>query len=461
MMAFVTTGFLWISGAAAEDPDWLAAGAETASLLQSYLRLDTTNPPGGETGGAELLGAFLEANGVATEIWEGTPGRANLVARVPGSGAAPPLCLLSHIDVATAEPERWPEGKGPLSGALDADGYLWGRGALDMKGMGALQVMTLVLLARQEVDLVRDVVLLAVADEEVNNLGIKEVVARWDEVGCSHVINEGGIGIKGLFFEDQTAFAISVGEKGVLWTRMIAEGPPGHGSVPRPDEAPGRLLTATEKITADRAAAKMNIHPAMYELLATAGAHQGGFSGFVLKRPFLVRLLVGPKLASDPLTRAATIDTLHITGLGGANQPNVVPSETWANIDSRLLPGTTPEAMLAHLKAVVDDPQIRFEVLSEEPAQVSEWRGDPVYDALVRHVLDGRPHAVAGPVISVGFTDSIYLRALGVRAYGIVPFEVTQEDVATMHGDGERVHVDQVTQGLQVLYSAVVEIATQ
>ena len=438
-----------------EEVDWQAAGRETTALLSGYLQVDTTNPPGNETAGAEYLAAFLEAQGIETRIIESAPGRGNLVARIEGSTEAPPLCLLSHIDVVSAEPEAWPPGRGPLSGTLDEEGMLWGRGALDMKGMGALEAMVLVLLKRHEVPLQRDVILVAVADEEIDGTGIRTLLEdHWEELGCSHVINEGGIGLEGMFFDDQAIYPISVGEKGVLWLKMVASGEPGHGSTPRPGTAPARLLAATEAIQGRKPRPQWN--PALLELLASAGSDHGGLSGAILRRPWLARLLLRKRLMENPLTRAALTDTVNITGFGGANQPNVIPGEAWALLDCRLQPGTTAEAMLAELTDLVDDPHVRFEVLSSMEAAVSPW-DDPLYEALVQAANE--TGGVAGPVISVGFTDSIYLRPLGVRAYGLVPFVVSEELVATMHGNGERVSTENLERGLQVLTTAVVAFA--
>lgn len=445
-----------LSAALGAEPDWAERGRQTALLLSQYLRVDTTNPPGNETAGARFLAGWLERRGVEADIWEHAPGRGSLVARVRGTGELPPLCLLSHIDVATAEAERWPEGKGPLSGTIDADGRVWGRGALDMKGMGALQAMILAMAAEREAPLRRDLILLAVADEEVDNEGAAYIASRWSEIGCSHLVNEGGFGIADMLFPGQTVFPISVGEKGVLWLELTAEGAPGHGSVPLPDQAPERIARAVLALQARTA--KPRVDPTLLELLARVGEDKGGLSGAVLRRPWLVKTLVRKRLMDNPLTRAAMTDTAHVTGLRGAEQPNVVPSRVQALVDSRLQPGTAPEAMRAEIQAVVGE-DIHIEVLQAFAAQVSEWRGDPFYEALARRAVEEVPGSVAGPVISVGFTDSILLRPLGVRAYGFVPFVLTEAELRTMHGDGEHVSIENLRRGLRVLWQAVMDVS--
>ncbi len=443
------------------DIDWDAAGHETAELLAEYIKIDTINPPGNETAGAQFLADALAADGISAELVGADPDRQSLIARLPGSGlpgsGAAPLCLLSHIDVATAEPGRWPTGKGPLSGVIDETGRIWGRGALDMKGMGALQVMTLRLMARRGVVPDRDIVLLAVADEEVDNTGIREVIDdHWDRIGCSHVINEGGMGIRDMFFEGQHIMPISVGEKGYLWARLVASGPPGHGSTPRPGQAPETLHLAVAALR--ERSPKPEFHDSLLELMAAVGAHEGGLSGKILESPAMVRTLLKGKFMSNPLTAAAVTDTINVTGFSGALEPNVVPSEISAQLDCRLQPGTEPASMIAEIEEIIDDPRVRVEVISATPARVSPWQGDPIYDALVKHSAPGRGDVVAGPVISVGFTDSIHLRAIGVRAYGWVPFLVSSEEIATMHGDGESVTIDVVTDGLRAMVGAVEEI---
>jgi len=442
-----------------ERIDWRAAGDEAARVLAGYLRVDTRNPPGNESAGARYLARVLEEEGIASEIIEHAPGRGSLVARLKGSGEEPPLCLLSHIDVATAEAREWPEGKGPLSGTIDDQGMIWGRGALDMKGMGAIELMTLVWLKRLEVPLRRDVVLLAVADEEVDNTGMREIVDRhWGRIACSHLVNEGGLGLRDALFKGQTVFAISVAEKGVMWVKMIVRGEGGHGSTPMPGHTTRRLIEALGRLLKRAPTPRMD--PTLEELFARVGEQRGGLAGFVLKRPALVRGLLMDRLMDKPGTRAALVDTVNITVLDtGGNQPNVVPTEASASLDIRLLPGTRPEAVIAELQRLTgNDPNIRFERTHYFPTRESP-RDDPFYRALARHAVAGRDDAVAGPVLSIGFTDSLFARQRGTRAYGLVPFEVTEEEAKTMHAPNERVSVQNVRRGLRVLLSAVIEVS--
>lgn len=456
----IAVWFAWMQGAAWAAPiDWAAAGGEAASLLSGYLQVDTVNPDGHEDRAVQFLGAVLDREGIPWTAYPFAPGRASLVARLKGSGAEPPLCLVSHTDVVPSEAEHWPY---PPLGGVVADGYVWGRGALDMKGMGAIELQTLILLKRQGVPLRRDVILLAVGDEEANSLGMLDVVENhWAEIGCSQSINEGGLGLKDLLFPGQTLYGISVAEKGVAWVRMTATGPAGHGSRPAPDQAPHVLARAAAALEAY--APRPAWHWSLLELFHEVGRTRRGLTGMVLRSPALTKLALRGRLMADPATRAELTDTINLTGYAGGSSPNVVPTEANATLDCRLLPGTTPDAMLARLRALVPDPAVRFELLQGRDSNESPT-DDSLYRALARHAVldtDGavRTDAAAGPVLSVGFTDSLILRPLGVHAYGFVPFTIPMDDATTMHGHGERVSLDNLRDGLRILYGAVLEVA--
>jgi acetylornithine deacetylase/succinyl-diaminopimelate desuccinylase-like protein len=438
--------------------DWDSAGDEAAAILAAYLRVDTINPPGNESRGAEFLAEVLRREGIESTIHEHAPGRGTLVARLQGSGEEPPFCMMSHIDVVTAEDEHWPEGKGPLSGTIDDDGMIWGRGALDMKGMGVLELMTMVWAHRLGLPLKRDLILLAVADEEIDNGGARYLVDElWDELQCGHMVNEGGFGVRDAFFDGQSVYAVSVAEKGVLWVKVIAHGEPGHGSTPRPGEAPTRLVRAIEQI--EQRKVQPQYDTSMYDLMYHIGLTRSGLEKAVMTHPGAVRALLEGKLMANPATAAMLTDTVHLTGMEGANEPNVIPSAVAAIFDCRVLPDTDPLVVLAELEELVDhDPNITFEVLAARPGNASPW-DDPFYAALTSHTVAGRDDAVAGPIVSVGFTDSIFFRARGTRAYGLIPFDITAEELTTMHGHRERVSVANVRDGLRILYSSIVDVS--
>jgi acetylornithine deacetylase/succinyl-diaminopimelate desuccinylase-like protein len=288
---------------------------------------------------------------------------------------------------------------------------------------------------------------------------MKQLVDQhWGRLDCGQLVNEGGLGVKNLLFEGQTVFAVSVAEKGALWLEMTAKGEAGHGSTPVPFRAPTRLVEAVKALSTR--SPKPQIHASLYELLRRIGVQKGGATGFVLQRPLLVDWFVTGRLMSKPPTRAGITNTCQVTGFRGkGSAPNVIPSEVAAIIDCRLLPGTTPETVLAELKALVAGVEgIEFTVLNADGANESTWQ-DPFFDALARHAVGSRTDAIAGPVLSPGYTDSLLARPKGTRAYGMVPFEVTQEELATMHGRDERVSKANVTRGLEVLFRAVVDVS--
>ena len=437
--------------------DWSTVGDESVSLLQQYIQIDTINPEGNETRGADFLASVLDTEGISYEIHESSPGRGNLIARLKATGepTSGPLCMLSHIDVVPAESEKWEHP--PLSGAL-VDGYIWGRGALDMKSMGIMELMTMVLLKRQNIPLNRDVILLAVADEEVRGEGVRYVAdTYWQYLGCEHVVNEGGLGLEDMLFEGQTVYPISVAEKGSVWLKMVAMGEPGHGSTPRPNEAPKYLLEAIETLS------NRDLDPSMDgpidQFVVNIGAHKGGIEGFALQNTALRHSVVKNKLMDNPITRAAIINTVHVTGFGGENNPNVVPSEVYAILDCRIQPGVDPQEFIAYLESMVSE-HIRFDVISTSSGSESPM-DDPFYYALARHAVAGEDNAVAGPVVSVGYTDSNYLRPLGAKAYGFVPVALTAEDMEGFHGHNEKISVQNMHDGTRKLFLAVTEVSAR
>ena len=438
-----------------DSVDWSVVGKEATEILVEYIQTDTTNPPGNELAGAEYLSSVLEKEGIASKIVLSSPGRGNLIARLSGSGSEKPLCLLSHIDTVTYEAEKWTHP--PLSGHVDEQGFIWGRGALDMKSMGVMELMSLLLLKRNKVSLDRDIILLAVADEEDGGTGMQYLIEHhWNELDCGTLINEGGLGLEDAIFPGQNMYPISVGEKGNVWLRMIAEGKSGHGSTPRANEASEKLLRALDKIQS--IPETTYIYPVLGQFLANVGAHKGGAMSMVMRQPGLRDLLVKPKLRANPLTKAAMMNTVHLTGFGGHNRPNVVASEVFAQFDCRILPGVDPQAFIATLEKVAGD-DVRFEVLAARKGNQSTM-DDPVYRALARYAVAGEQDAVAGPVISVGFTDSIYVRPKGTRAYGFMPVLLNEKEMNGFHGVDERISVENLQNGTRKLYSAIVEVVS-
>ena len=434
--------------------DFAEMEVEASVLLSQYLQVDTTNPPGNESEGADFLASVLTSDGIESKIVSFAPNRGSLIAKLSGSGEEGALCLVSHIDVVTAEPKAWKNP--PFSGRI-TDDAIWGRGAIDMKGTGAIQLQILRTLHRLNVPLRRDIVLLALADEEVENGGVQHVLDQhWEDIQCTHAINEGGLGVKNLLFPGQDVFAISVGEKGVLWLQLTAKGRPGHGSTPRPEQSTDILLAALQRIRSHQEA--FSPPDAFYQLLDQAGRQKGGITGWILRQPRLVRMLLKKRIREQPLANAGTSNTINLTGLEGRVAPNVIPSQASAILDIRILPGTTTQEMLHRIESIVDDKRIQLEILSAKEARVSPLH-DPVFTALKNASEAALPGAVAGPVISVGFTDSVYLRQKGVHAYGLAPFMMSEEELLGMHGHNERLSMENLALGLRIYWNAILALS--
>ena len=438
---------------------------DTTRLLTQLIQAQSVNPPGYEERVTTLLTQTLADVGIQSQQSEIAPHRQSLYAILsPKSDHKnqrdhlETLCLLSHSDVVPADQKNWRYN--PWRGVVK-DGYVWGRGALDMKGIMALHVVLMKWVKRMvdsgSFSLKRRLALIVVADEEVNNLGMRELVKNhWDDLRCDHVINEGAFGVRDLLFPNQDVMPISVGEKGVLWVKLIVEAVSGHGSIPQNHYAPKILLDALGRIRAYRSAPVVS--EALTELFHLIGDDYGGFTGFVLKRPLLTRWFTLDDLLSIPESAAGISDTFHITGLNtGQHKPNVVPASASALLDIRMIAGVQPDVVLKNLKEIIKDDRVKVEVIHAIASNVSAWREDPIYHAIVRHSRRVFPNAVVGPATSVGFTDSTYARQAGANAYGWAPFMLTRAELETMHGDNERLPLKQITRGVDAMLGLLLE----
>ncbi len=421
--------------------DWNAATNEAVSILREYLRIDTSNPPGNEERAVDFLGSILAAEGVPFETAESAPGRSNLIARLgPGPGG---VCLLNHTDVVPVESQFW-DGD-PFGGEL-RDGFLWGRGALDMKGMGIIELMTIILLKRHEVPLRRAVTFLAVADEEAGS----EFGAAWLErnrpewLEADLVINEGAYGLAGFPGAGTPVFSFAPGEKVPLWLRLVTRGRPGHGSVPHGDNCAERLVQALGRIAAWQQGARVTpIMQAQFDALAAAGLGAAPHDAAGLATA-----------AASPATRARLSNTISLTTISTGVKVNVIPAEASATLDCRLLPDADPDEFLAGLGTVIGDERVEIEVINRY-----QGAGSPLDSEFTRVVAAVCSELVEGarliPELTPGFTDSRIFRVRGVPAYGFVPCLLPPEDLATIHGHNERIGVENIRLGLQVMYEVV------
>lgn len=436
--------------------DWDAVADEAAHLLSRYLRIDTTNPPGDELSAAHFLAQELRARDFQPVIYEPEPGRANLLARLGATTEASPkgaIILLHHMDVVTADPTRW--SCAPFSGEI-RDGYVWGRGALDMKGAGIMHLLALDLLARIDAPRSRDIIYLAVADEEVSSTpGVRWLLDHhWPDLKAEIVWDEGGFGLRD-FFGPHVVFTVAVAEKQALWIRVVAEGEPGHGGIPHDENANDILVRALARLSDRRPA--LRLHPVtqrMFEGVAQTQPFPLSWLFRHLDRP-LVRQLARGQLLSDPTIAAMLHNTVSVTGLHAGSKVNVIPERAEAVLDARLLPDQDPDAFVAELAAHLDDERVRVEVAQyPSPTGVSDYESDffrrlsEVNSRLV-------PGSVTVPMLTPGATDSAFFRRRGLDTFGLYPAVITPAELAGFHGIDERISIANLRLGTQMVYEVL------
>lgn len=442
------------NGRAAEI-DWTKVRAEAVQLLQELIRIDTTNPPGNERAAALHLQKLLDSEGIETRVLDVAPGRANLYARLKGDGTGRPLILLSHLDVVMAEPQRWTVP--PFSGEL-RDGFIYGRGATDMKGTATVQATVMRLLKRLKVPLKRDLILLAVADEEAGGTGATSIIEKHPDLirGAEFLLNEGDV----VYVKDGKVqqYGVDVMEKAALWLKVIAKGPTGHGSIPLANSSVDRLLRALERLR--RWETPIQVSPAVAESYRLRAQQQ---TDPVLRKAYsdLKRALKNPslrkRLLTDSTLNAEVRNTFTITGLQGSDKVNVIPGTAWAQIDARILPGETPAGFVAKLRRVLADPSLEIEIFEQSTPTGSS--ADTALMQAIRKVATRRdPNVPVVPTILTSSTDSAKFRVAGITAYGFEPFKLDDGELDRSHGDDERVSVENLGFALQFLYDVIVEL---
>jgi acetylornithine deacetylase/succinyl-diaminopimelate desuccinylase-like protein len=425
---------------------------EVTELLQELIRVDTTNPPGNETDAAELLREYLEESGVVCELYARVPERANLVARIPGTGDGPKLLLLSHTDVVLADPAEW--AADPFGGEL-RDGEVWGRGALDMKGQVAASAVAIASLAREGFEPAGDLIFAATADEEVGaGFGAQWLCeAHSDAVRCDYCINEGSgdrVELGGKPF-----YICSVAEKMSAPFRLLVRGRSGHASMP--GIADNALVKAARLITAlGEYAPERSLTPEVEGLLEVVTGQKPGTPEEALERA----RAIGETLAEmvEPLLSM----TLSPTMVSASLKRNVIPAICDVTVDSRLLPGVTPDEQHAVVREVVGEGDYELEVLEAHGGTRSPI-DTPLWQAVETWIDDVDPEARAAPICVAGFTDSHWFReAFGTVAYGFFPARVMPIEVAArlIHSADERVPVEDLELGVSFLRHAAQAIGS-
>ena len=340
--------------------DWNAMGREAVKLLSEYLRIDTTNPPGNEDRATVFLNRILSEEDIDCQVHEAAPGRSNLYARLKGDGSKRPVVLLSHSDVVPADRAYW--SVDPFGG-LVRDGYIWGRGALDMKNLGIAELVVFLALHRNRFPLKRDVIFLVTADEEAGgSAGARWITQNRPELvaDAEFLINESG---KGRLEHGKAIYSIDITEKSPCWVRLVARGEPGHGSRPKPNSAVNRLIRALNAIMEYKPPIRVTDAAERY-FEGIAHLQKDGYRQrftrireAVRDRRFLADLLRNQHHA------AILRNTISITMLQGSDKINIIPQTATAELDCRLLPGEEPENFVRELKRVVGDDGIEMETI--------------------------------------------------------------------------------------------------
>jgi acetylornithine deacetylase/succinyl-diaminopimelate desuccinylase-like protein len=420
--------------------DWDAVRDEAAQTLSAYVKLDSSHPIGRTVETAKLIAEKLAAEGIDSKTYETPdPNKVNLVARLTAKDpVGKPLLLSSHMDVVQAVASDWTFD--PYSGEI-SDGYIYGRGTLDDKGMGVMNLLTMLLLKRNDVELSRDVIALYTCDEEIGSpLGAQFMVENhFADLDPAFMLDEGGSGATG-FFSAGDVFQISVGEKKICRITMTARAEPGHGSQPWEEAATHRLVRAVNRVlaqgTEDRECAPVA------EMIRRLGGESAR-----------------EEIASFRATRPLLHDTIALTMMEAGYKINIIPEKAQMSFDCRLLPDTDANAFVSNVQQIVGDEGISFEVEWPDAAPSMAPVENPLFQAIEQACLAHSPSALPVPTICVGGTDARFFRQLGIPAYGLVPGMFTGEDMKGYHGIDERLNVENLLLGTKIVFDLTLRAA--
>lgn len=440
---------------------WPEIFSEAEAILRRLIQFQTVNPPGNERPAAHYLAELLRHEGLEPEIYEGAPTRTNLVCRLKGTGERPPLQLDGHLDVVCADEAEWIH---PPFAADLADGYIWGRGAIDMKQMVTMSLMCVLLFQRLGTRFKRDLIFTAVADEETGGThGAKYLIDNHAErIKAEYCLGEiGGFGLRKW---GRTFYPVQVAEKGLCWFELIARGSSGHGSIPDPESSVVRLSEAVLKLSRTELPQHGNV--VVDHLARTLLANRsfpGNLASVLLLHPRLTSLILN-KMAPDKqfaTTLSAMLhNTANPTAFRAGEKTNVIPSIATVQVDGRFLPGQTTESFLAEVRKVVG-PRLEMNVLSElQPTMVSP--DDPIMHSIGRVLQRHDTGAVALPIMISATTNAAHYSRLNTKYFGFSPVKFNSlDDFRVMfHGINERVPVEGFHFGLRVLTELVGEICS-
>lgn len=432
--------------------DWPATHREALEIFVRYLSIDTSNPPGNEKPAARYLGGLLEAEGIECEYIETAPDREVLVARLRGDGSKRPLMLCNHTDVVPVEPQYWAM---PAFEGVVKDGRVYGRGAVDMKGCGVMQIIAFLLLKRQGLHLTRDVVFCAVPDEEAGSeYGMVWLCdQRPDVVDVEFELSEGGGGSSRFGGKDAKLFTVATNEKDICWLRLTAVGTPGHASRPHYDNSAVHLIKALNRLADwERELTFTPDTTAYIQRLSDAGLLPG----------LEDRALLEARIRRGPEFLAMFINTLNITMLDAGIKANVIPAKSEAVIDCRLLPGQTKSDWIRQVKERIADERIEVALYSPDQGEPQPVPWDTeLFQTIQSVVNEAMEDAVVVPGMTVGGTDNRFLRERGIPAYGFIPCLLSPEERAGFHGNNEFLTVENLQMGCELMYEIVRRMVSQ
>jgi acetylornithine deacetylase/succinyl-diaminopimelate desuccinylase-like protein len=436
--------------------DWDQLLDESVRYLQEYIRIPTINPPGNEIEGAKFFKKIFDRESIPSQVFEPSAGRGSILATLKGNGKKKSILLLNHIDVVPAEKERWEVD--PFEGVIK-DGHLYGRGSLDDKSMGIIEMMAVLILKRERIPLKRDVLFFAAADEETGGgLGVRwgmENIPALKKSECA--LNEGGY-ILINEAADADRYEISNGQKVIFQLQLKTEGTSGHASMPTPDNPNVKLLRTLGEVT--KWETPFKIIPMVREYFSKVAPKQSPED-----RPFYQDIEKGlgnpafaKKITSNPIYNAMVRDTVVLTVLQGGSKANVIPSESSATFDCRLIPGTSKEEFLKEIKKRLGD-GVEIKVLAESQSILPSPLGTDLYKAIQKFASENDPGCPVVPLLLPGATDSRFLRDKGVIAYDFCPFRLSEKDLLRVHGNNERVALENLKFGMRMLVETIKEVA--
>lgn len=421
-----------------------------AEILQQLIRFDTTNPPGNEAACISYIDGLLTEAGIKTVILAQSPERPNLIARLPGTGNVSPLLLYGHVDVVTSENQSWQHP--PFEGKLE-NGFVWGRGALDMKGGIAMMLAAFLRAKAENLKLPGDVIFTVVSDEEAfGDLGARYLVENHSDLfsGVRYAIGEfGGFS---LHIGGRRFYPIMVAEKKMCWMKATVRGPGGHGSMPIRGGTMARVARLLQQLDINRL--PVHVTPAARLMFNAMASSLGGVTRLLFRQltnpvltNSLINLLGNKGRLFDPLLH----NTVSANFLNGNDKINVIPSEIYVNLDGRLLPGYVPEDMIAELRQIIDS-SVELEVVRYDEGPSAPDMG--MFQTLADILREADPGGIPVPLLLSGVTDARFFSKLGIQTYGFLPMQFPEEfNFSQMiHAANERIPVKAVDFGATAIY---------